>query len=68
MVLGISATSVRRILKVDLGLKPYKKVIEPSLSDDQKIKREKNCGLSSKQFSKRGNHENSRFEREIFRR
>ena len=39
--LGISATSVRRILKIDLGLKPYKKIIEPSLSDDQKIKRKK---------------------------
>ncbi|CAM4845627.1 unnamed protein product [Rotaria magnacalcarata] len=41
MELGISATSVRRILKIYLGLKPYKKVIEPSLSDDQKIKRKK---------------------------
>ena len=32
---GISATSVRRILQIDLGLKPYKKIIEPSLFDDQ---------------------------------
>jgi len=39
--LDISTTSIRRILKIDLGLKPYKKVIEPSLSDDQKIKRKK---------------------------
>ena len=39
MELGISATSVRRILKDDLGLRPYKKVIEPALSDAQKIKR-----------------------------
>ena len=39
MELAISATSIRRILKEDLGLKPYKKVIEPALSDDQKIKR-----------------------------
>lgn len=28
----VSATSVRRILQIDLGLKPYKKVIEPSLT------------------------------------
>ena len=41
MELGIFATSVRRILKVDLGLEPYKKGIEPSLFDDQKIKRKK---------------------------
>jgi len=39
MELGVSATSVRRILKIDLGLKPYKKAMKPSLSDDQKIKR-----------------------------
>ena len=36
--LDISARSVRRILKNDLGLSAYKKVIEPSLSDDQKVK------------------------------
>ena len=35
----MSATSTRRILKISLGLKPYKKTIELSLSDDQKIKR-----------------------------
>ena len=67
MELSISATSVRRILKIDLGLKPYKKVIEPSLSDDQKIKRKKFANWGSKQFSKRRNHENSFFGRKIFR-
>ena len=36
--LGVSETSVRWILKIDLGFKSYKKIIEPSLSDDQKIK------------------------------
>jgi len=41
MELDISYTSVRRIIKNDLGLRPYKKVIEPALSDDQKIKRKK---------------------------
>ncbi|CAF4630188.1 unnamed protein product [Rotaria magnacalcarata] len=39
--LDISERSVRRILKNDLGLHPYKKVVEPLLSDDQKIKRKK---------------------------
>ena len=36
--LGISATSVRRILKIVLGLKSYKKIMKPSLFDDQKIR------------------------------
>ena len=36
---GGSATSIRRRLKIDLEFKPYKKIIEPSLSNDQKIKR-----------------------------
>ncbi|CAF3343269.1 unnamed protein product [Rotaria socialis] len=39
--LDISETRVRRILKSDLGLHPYKKFVEPLLSDDQKIKRKK---------------------------
>ena len=52
MELGISATSVRRILKVDLGLKPYKKVIEPSLSDYQKIKRKKFANWVRNNFRK----------------
>ena len=41
MDLRISERSVRRIMKKDLGLRPYKKVIEPLLSDDQKNKRQK---------------------------
>lgn len=41
MELGISETSVRRILKDDLGLKSYKIIIESFLSDDQKIKRKR---------------------------
>ena len=35
---GISTTSVRQILKIDLGLEAYKKIIQSSFSDDQKIK------------------------------
>ena len=38
---GISEKSVRRIMKKDVGLHPYNKVIEPLLSIDQKIKRKK---------------------------
>ena len=35
--LEISATSVRRILKIDLGYKSYKNKIQSSVSDDQKV-------------------------------
>ena len=52
MELGISATSIRRILKKDLGLKSYKKVIEPSLSNDQKIKRKKFANWIQNNFRK----------------
>ena len=38
---GIPDRSVRRIMKNDLDLCPYKTVIEPLLSDDQKIIRKK---------------------------
>jgi len=37
--INISERSVRRILKNDLGLKPYKKRIEPLLTDTHKAKR-----------------------------
>ena len=39
--LRISERSVRRTMKNDLGLRPYKKVIVPLLSNDQKIKQKK---------------------------
>ena len=41
MELGISESSVRRRMKNDLERRPYKKVIEPLLSNDRKIKRRK---------------------------
>ena len=37
--LATSASSIRRILKLDLKLKPYKKTVEPFLTDDHKAKR-----------------------------
>ena len=39
--LNISRTSVRRILKNDLLLRPYKKIVEPLLTDEHKEKRKK---------------------------
>jgi hypothetical protein len=39
--LDISQTSIRRILKNDLGYHPYKKIIEPLLTDAHKTKRKK---------------------------
>ena len=38
ILVGASATSVRRILKIYLRLKLYKKIIDSSLFTDQKIK------------------------------
>ena len=37
--LEISERSVRRILKEDLNLKPYKKIVQPKLTDIHKAKR-----------------------------
>ena len=48
----ISERSVRRIMKKDLGLRLYKKIIEPLLSNDQKIKRKNIFKLASNKFSK----------------
>ena len=39
--LDILRSSVRRILKNDIGLRPYKKIMEPSLSDDQRVEQKK---------------------------
>jgi hypothetical protein len=38
--------------KIDLELKPYKKEIEPLLSDDQKIKRKKFANWARNNFQK----------------
>ena len=37
--LEMSERSMRRILRDDLGLKPYKKIVQPQLTDVQKAKR-----------------------------
>ena len=39
--LDISRTSVRRILRIDVGLRPYQKRIVPLMTDAQKLKRKK---------------------------
>ncbi|CAF1373168.1 unnamed protein product [Rotaria magnacalcarata] len=48
----ISERSVRRILKNDLALRPYKKIVEPALSDDQKIKRKQFANWVQTNFRK----------------
>ena len=61
--LGISVTSVRRILKIDLGLSSYEKIIKSSLSvsDDQKIKRKQFSSSLRTNFAKRRHLKNSVF-------
>ena len=39
-------------MKIVLGLRPYKKIIEPSLSDDQKVKRKKFANWIQTNFRK----------------
>ena len=51
--------SIRRIMKNNLGLRPYKIVIRPLLSSDEKIKRKKFANWVSDKFSKRSHHENT---------
>ena len=53
MEFDISTTSARRISKADLGLKPCKKAIEPSLSNNQKIKRKTFANWVRNSFEKR---------------
>jgi len=55
MELDLSEPNVRRIMKNDLGLYPYKKVIEPLLSDDEKIK-QKNLQIGFEQISEKRRH------------
>ena len=47
--LDISRTSVRRILKDDLHLRSYKKVVEPLLTNEQKL-REKSFRIGSERI------------------
>jgi len=49
---GISRTSVWRILKNDLGLRPYKIQIEPMLTDEHKEKRNQFGNWARKNFRK----------------
>ena len=50
--LNISRTSVRWILKNDLLLRPYKKIVEPLLTDEHKEKRKKFSNWVRKRFRK----------------
>ena len=50
--LNISRTSVRRILKNDLLLRPYKKIVEPLLTDEHKEKRKKFSNWVRRRFRK----------------
>ena len=52
MEFDISETSVRGILKNDLALHPYKKIIEPLLSDDHKLKRKQFANWVGTNFQK----------------
>ena len=64
MELDISERSIRRILKNDIGLRPYKRIVEPALSDDQKIKRKQFSNWVRTNFRKEET-ENSLLRREI---
>ena len=59
--LDASERNVRWIMKNDLGVLRYKKIIEPLPSDDQKINRKKNCKSDSNKSSTRRNYEDSPF-------
>ena len=48
----ISRTSVRRILRTDLGLRPYKKRIVPLMTVAQKLKRKKFANWVRTNFKK----------------
>ena len=65
--LNISRTGVRRILKNDLLLRPYKKIVEPLLTGEHKEKRKKIFKLGTNMFSKRGHDEDSVLGRETAR-
>ena len=52
MELDISRISVRRILKNDMELRPYKKIREFSLSDDQRVKWKKFANWIRTNFQK----------------
>lgn len=50
--MGISRTSVRRVLKNDLKLRAYKKIIEPFLTDEHKEKRKRFASWARTNFRK----------------
>ena len=50
--LDISGISVWQILKNDIGFRTYKKIMEPSLYDDQRVKR-KNLQIVFEQISEK---------------
>ena len=52
--LGISATNDKQILTIDLGLQSYTKIIEISLSDDQKVKPKRSAQWFRTNFRQEG--------------
>ena len=61
---NISRTSACQILKNDLLLRPYKKIVEPLLADEHKGERKK---MYAHVFDKRGHDEDSILGRETIR-
>lgn len=50
--IGISRRTVQRILRSDLGCRPYKKIVEPMLTEEHKVKRKRFFNWIRNNFAK----------------